>query len=472
MTGQAPEKVRPAAILAVLAVAGSSYTLLQSMVVPALLTLQKDLHASTSGVAWVFTAYLLAASVATPIAGRLGDMFGKRRVLVISMLFLAFGCAMAALVTNLPLMILARSIQGLGGAIFPLSFGIIRDEFPRPRIPNALGTMSGVFGIGGGLGIVLAGPILEYLSYHWLFWIPCIFTLGATAATVIVIPESPVRAPGDIHWLGALLLSGWLIALLLAISQAPTWGWGSPKTLGLIGLAGVIAALWVRAESRCDHPLVDMAMMRLRGVWTTNVATLLIGFGMFTSFVLISQYVQAPTFTGYGLGATVTQAGFYLIPSTLGMLVFSPIGGRLSTAVGSKVPLVAGASISVVAFIVLALTSSSGAIYLASGLQGIGNGLAFASFANLIVQAVRPDQTGVASGMNTIVRTIGSAIGAEVAASILAANMLASGYPSKHAYTVAYALSAVVLLLAVLASLAVPGRVRSRRAAAPEPVTE
>ena len=216
---------------------------------------------------------------------------------------------------------------------------------------------------------------------------------------------------------------GWLVALLVAVSEAPTWGWGSPKTIGLIVFAAVIAVAWVVAELRSRHPLVDMHMMRLPGVWTTNLAALLLGFGMYSAFVLIPQYVQTPTSTGYGFGASVTQAGLFLIPATIGMLVFSPIGGRLSTVVGSKVPLVAGTCVTTVSFVVLAASHAPWGVYVASSLLGIGVGFAFAALANLIVEAVRPDQTGVASGMNTIVRTIGGAIGAEVAASILAATV-------------------------------------------------
>jgi EmrB/QacA subfamily drug resistance transporter len=448
-------------ILGVLSLAACAYTLLQSLVVPALPVLQHELHTTTSGVAWVFTAYLLAASVVTPIAGRLGDIYGKKLVLVIALAGLAAGSLLAAVVTTLPLMIVARSIQGLGGAIFPLAFGIVRDEFPPERVAGAIALISGIFGIGGGLGILLAGPILENLNYHWLFWIPFVATAIATVLTLVLVPESPIRAPGDVFWAGAVLLSAWLVALLLGISKAPDWGWGNPKTLGLFVVAAVVAVLWIRAESKARHPLVDMAMMRLRPVWTTNVATFLLGFGLYCAFVLIPQYVQAPASTGYGLGASVTQAGLYLLPATIGLVIFSPVGGWLSKRTGSKVPLVVGMIVTTLAFVVLTFVHASWEIYLASALLGVGVGFAFAAVANLIVAAVRPDQTGVASGMNTIVRTIGGAIGAEVAATILAANVLASGYPDRHGYTVTFVMCGAAMALGVGASLAVPGRRRA-----------
>jgi EmrB/QacA subfamily drug resistance transporter len=453
--------VGPTGTVGVLALGAIAYAQLQSLVVPALPTLQRDLHTSRSGVAWVFTAYLLAASVVTPVAGRLGDMFGRKRVLVVALLGLLSGTLLAALVSSLPLMIVARSIQGLGGTIFPLAFGVIRDIAPPERVPEAIAIVSGILGIGGGLGIVLSGPILGHLSFHWLFWIPLAVTAIAFLATVVVVSESKAREPGSIHWLGALLLSGWLVALLVAVSEGPTWGLLSGRVLALFAASAVLSASWVGAESRSRHPLVDMRMMRLSGVWTTNAAALLIGFGLYSGFVLIPEYVQTPASTGYGFGASVTQAGLFLVPTTIALSITSPIGGWLSSTVGSKVPLVLGSSITTAAFAVLAVAGSRWKVYLASTLLGIGIGFAFASLANLIIEAVPPSQTSVATGMNTIVRTIGGAIGAEVAASVIAAH-LAAGEPEKRGYTITFVICAAVVFVGVLASLAVPRAPRGR----------
>jgi len=476
MTAQASSQTaaRPGLILAVLCLGAAGYTMLQSLVVPALPTLQRDLHTTPTGVTWIFTAYLLSASVATPIAGRLGDMFGKKRTLLLVLAGLAAGTLVTAIATTLPVMIAGRTIQGFGGAIFPLAFGIVRDEFPRERVAGGIGLISGLLGVGSGLGIILAGPILAHLDYHWLFWIPLV-VVGITAiATLLVVPESPVRAEGSVNWAGAVLLSLWLVCLLLAISEAPQWGWISARTLGLIAIAAVVAAVWVKVELRSSSPLVDMQMMRLRGVWTTNLAGFLIGVGMFSSFVLIPQFVQTPTSTGYGFGSSVTQAGLFLIPSTLMMMISAPLSGRLSGRFGSKVPLVLGASITMIAFVFLALDHSAHwQVYLASLLLGVGVGFSFASMANLIVEAVRPDQTGVATGMNAVMRTVGGAVGGQVAASILAANLSVSGLPLERGYTVSFVIMAVTLAAGVAASLAVPGRKahRAHRVTLAEPTT-
>jgi EmrB/QacA subfamily drug resistance transporter len=471
---QAPAASRPGLILGVLALGCGAFALLQTLVAPALPVLQRDLHTSTSGAAWVFTSFLLAASIAAPIAGRLGDMFGKKRVLVISLSCLAAGSLIAAVATSLPLLIVGRTVQGLGGAVYPLAFGIIRDVLPRERVAGAIALVSGLLGIGGGLGIVIAGPILKYLSYHWLFWILLVITSVATVAAIVFVPESTVREPGRVHWLGGALLSGWLVALLVAVSEGTTWHWGSAKTIGLFVLAGFLAAVWVRAESRSSQPLVDMKMMRLHGVWTTNTAALLVGFGQYSALVLIPQFVQAPASTGYGYGASVSQAGLFLVPTTLASVITSPISGKLSKVVGSKVPLVLGSVLTTIAFAVLAVSGSRWEIYVAATLIGAGTGFSFASMTTLIVEAVPAGQTGVATGINTIVRTIGGAIGADIVASVLGAHLLATGEPTKHGYTITFSLCAAVMVAGVLAALAVPGhtRRRARPAELPDPASE
>ena len=442
---------------AALALGAATFAILQSLVAPALPEIQRDLHASPTAIAWVLTGYLLSASVLTPIVGRLGDMFGKERTLVISLAVLAAGSLLAALATSVEVLIVARVIQGCGGAIFPLSFGIIRDEFPRERVATGIAMISSILGIGAGLGIVLAGPIVEALSYHWLFWIPFFLTVVATIATVFFVPESPIKVPGKVNWLGAFLLSSWLVCLLVAISQGSRWGWGDPRIDGLFVAAALLLWAWIANEQRAAEPLVDMEMMRIRGVWTVNASAFLIGAGMYSSFILIPQFVETETSSGYGFGASVTQAGLFLLPSTLGMLLVSPLAGRLANRVGARVPLVAGCLATSLAFGFLAVAHEDPwELYAGSAMLGVGIGLAFASLANLIVVAVRPDQTGVATGMNTVMRTLGGSVGAQVGASVLAATVIGSALPTEHGYTLGFAVAAGACGLATLASLAVP----------------
>jgi EmrB/QacA subfamily drug resistance transporter len=446
--------------LAVLALAGLAFALLQSLVAPALPEIQHDLHASESGVTWVLTAYLLSASVATPLLGRLGDIHGKERVLVWVLVVLGAGTLVSALATSLPLMIAGRVVQGAGGGIFPLAFGIIRDEFPRERVAGSIGLMSAILGIGGGAGIVLAGVIVDHLSYHWLFWFPLVAVAVATVTTALFVPESPVKAPARINWRAAALLSAGLAAVLLAVSQGPGWGWASARMLALAAAGLAVLAAWVRVELASPEPLVDMRVMRLRGVWTTNLVGFMLGVGMFSSFIVIPQLVELPKSTGFGFGASVTGAGLFLLPMTVMMLFVGPMAGRLERRFGSKPPLTVGTAFAAGSFVLLALAHGAAIdIYVASALLGVGIGLAFAAMANLIVEAVPPDQTGVATGMNTIARSIGGALGSQVIASILSASVLAAtGLPGEHGFTVAFWLAAGALLASVAVTLAIPGR--------------
>jgi EmrB/QacA subfamily drug resistance transporter len=440
-----------------LAVAGMTYSLLQSMVAPALPVIQHDLHASATAGAWVLTGYLLSASVLTPVIGRLGDMFGKEHTLVATLVVLGAGTLLAALANSIGVMIIARVIQGAGGAIFPLAFGIIRDEFPRQRVPQGIALISAILGIGGGLGIVLAGPIIDSLSFHWLFWIPLVLVIIVTIATVLFVPESPIKSPGRINWAGAALLSGWLVCLLVAISEGSSWGWGDPRTVALFVGAIVLLIAWIINEQRAAEPLVDMAMMRIRGVWTVNAAAFLVGAGMYSSFILIPQFVETPSSAGYGFHATVTQAGLFLVPSTLMMLIASPIAGRITARVGGRLPLILGSLATCVSFAMLAVAHDERwEIFVAAGILGAGIGFAFASLANLIVEAVRPEQTGVATGMNTVMRSLGGAVGAQIGASIIAGTIVAGGLPTEDGFTLAFIAAAVACGLAALASLLVP----------------
>src|SRR5215470_6608543 len=220
---------RPAVTFAVLALGVGAFALLQSLVVPVLTTVQHELHTTQNTVTWILTAYLLSASIMTPILGRVGDMTGKKRVFVATLAALAVGSLLAAVAPSIGVLIAARVIQGFAGGMLPVAFGIIRDEFPEEKVAGAVGAIAALTAVGAGLGIVLAGPIVDALDYHWLFWLPLILTIAAAVAAFFLVPKSPIRTPGRISWAPALLLSAWLVALLVGMSQAPEWGWGSGK---------------------------------------------------------------------------------------------------------------------------------------------------------------------------------------------------------------------------------------------------
>jgi EmrB/QacA subfamily drug resistance transporter len=467
MSGAVAGRGSPKLTLAVLSVAGLAYAVLSSSVVPALPTIQHDLHASETGVTWLLTGYLLSASVGTAILGRLGDMYGKEHVLLWTLVLLGAGTLLAALAHTLALLIAARVVQGVAGGIYPLSFGIIRDEFPRERVAGSIGLISAILGIGAGIGIVAGAVIVEHLSWNWLFWMPLGVIVVAAFCTWRFVPESPVRVPGRINWLSAALMSTGICTALVAISETTTWGWGSPRTIGLL-LAGLaVCGVWIVVELRSSEPLIDMGMMRIRGVWTANLTAFLLGAGMYSSFIVYPQFAQLPTSTGFGFGASVVASGLYLLPSTIMMMVVGMAAGPIAARFGSKPAAVVGSVFSAGAFGLIAVAHAHPYdMLLSSALLGIGIGLAFAALGNLVVQAVPPHQTGAAGGMNTVMRTIGGALGGQLAATMIAAHTGADGLPAVTGFTDTFVMATVFLVVCALAGMLIPER---RASSPPQP---
>ncbi|AGZ41578.1 MFS transporter [Actinoplanes friuliensis] len=463
LQGPGTEPVRPefksggSLLVVYLSLGGLAFAVLQSLVAPAMSTIARDLNATTGDISWILTAYLLSASVLTPILGRLGDMVGKRRVLIGVLAVLAAGTLLAALAPNLAVLIVARALQGAAGAILPLSIGIVRDSLPRERVGVTVGLLSAIFGVGAGVGIVSAGPIVEHLSWHWLFWLPLVLVVVALLGAIFGMKESPVRTPGRLDVLGAGILSISLVSLLLAISKGQSWGWGDTRTVSLLAVGALAMIVFVAVELRVKEPLIDMRLMKIRGVWATDVVALILGFAMFGTFLLVPTLLQLPAATGYGFGKSVSQAGLFLLPTVLMMVVFGPLAGLLDRRYGPKVPMFLGAVSVVVAFALPAL--GHGAIWqvLASGvLTGAGIGLAFAAMSNAIIESVPAAQTGEASGVNTIARTIGSSIGTAVVAAVISSQSTPQGLPTDKAFTYGFWVCAAVAVLAVAASLALP----------------
>jgi predicted MFS family arabinose efflux permease len=311
--------------------------------------------------------------------------------------------------------------------------------------------------VGAGLGIVLAGPIVNLLDYHWLFWLPMILTVAAAVATFLFVPESPVRTPGRINWTPAVLLSSWLVALLVALSQAHAWGWGSSRVTGLFAAAAVLAAAWVEVERRSATPLIDMTMMRRPAVWTNNLVALLFGIGMYAMFAFLPEFVQTPRSTGYGFGASITRSGLILLPMSVAMFVVGMGASRLAARIGGKAVVLLGAVIGAGAMAMLGFAHTHvWELYVATAVTGVGFGLAFAAMSSLIVSAVPPEQTGVASGMNANIRTIGGSIGAALMAGVVTANPAADGLPSEAGYTHGFAMLGGALLVAAFAAVLIP----------------
>jgi EmrB/QacA subfamily drug resistance transporter len=457
---------RGTAIILFLSLGGLSFAVLQSLVAPALGTIGTDLGVSTTDASWVLTAYLLSASVLTPILGRLGDMVGKRKVIIVVLALLLVGTVLAALAPTLGVLIVARILQGAAGAVMPLSIGIVRDELPKERVSVTIGLLSAIFGIGAGVGIVTAGPIVEALSWHWLFWLPAVLVAIALLGAIFGIPESPVRTPGRLDLVGTGILTVGLVSLLLAIGEGQKWGWGDGKTVGLLILGAIALVVFVIVELRVKEPLIDMSLFKHRGVWTAHVVALAFGFAMFGTFILVPTLLQLPSALGYGFGKTVSEAGLYLLPTVVAMIIAGVIGGILIRKIGPKIPMIIGGISVTVAFIIPALGHADEWQILVSGvLTGLGIGMALAATSNAIVESVPAAQTGEAISANTVIRTIGSSIGTAVIAALISSNVTEQGAPTDAAFTIGFWASAGVGVLAIIAALIAPSLNARRREA-------
>src|SRR4051812_35346570 len=385
--------------LALLMVAGISFALMQTLVVPALPFFQREFETTPEWTTWLVTSFLVSSSVLTPILGKLGDAHGKKRLLVISLAIFGAASLGAAAAPSIGVLVVFRALQGAGAAIFPLSFGIIRDEFPAHRVGVAVGIVSSVFGVGGAIGLVLSGLIVEHLSWHWLFLVGAAPVLVATLLIVKLVPESPVKTPARPDYLGAAALSLGFAALLLALSEGSAWGWASPGVVGLASVSAAALAGWIAIERRVADPLVHLPTLARPGMAATNIATVLVGFSVTAFFVLVPGFLQSPT---VGFALTPTEAGLTLLPFSAAMILAGPFAGSLGTRVGRVVPLRIGLALGAIALGGLAAFHAN-QFTVAAWLPVMGTGMAFAlaAIGALVIDYSRPEETGVTSGMNT-----------------------------------------------------------------------
>jgi MFS family permease len=456
--------VRTGTVVPVLASAGITVALMQTLVIPLIPELPRLLNASAAGTAWAITATLLAAAVATPIMGRLGDMYGKRRMLLISIGMLIAGSIVAALSSSLVPMIAGRALQGLAAGVIPLGISIMRDELPAEKLGSATAQMSASLGVGGALGLPAAALLADNFNWHTLFWLSA--GLGAIVFVLVLrfVPESAVRSGGRFDVPGGLGLSIGLISLLLAISQGADWGWTGGRTLGLFALAVVALLTWGWWERRTSEPLVDLRTTARPQVLLTNLASMVFGFAMFAMSLVLPQLLQMPKATGFGLGQSMLASGLVMGPSGLVMLVTAPFSAKISKTRGPKVTLMLGALVVAAGYGVgSVLMSSVWQLVLVSLLIGAGIGLAYGAMPALIMSAVPVSETAAANSFNTLMRSIGTSVSSAVAGVILAnLTINLGGYtlPSQSGFR-------VVLLIgagAALTALAIASFIPTRRA--------
>ncbi|MGP3925945.1 MFS transporter [Streptomyces sp. 8N616] len=448
----------------ILGLAATVVAMMQTLVVPILAIIREELSLTASTASWLTTATLLSAAVFTPLLGRLGDMRGKRPVLIGILLVTVAGSVLGATTSSLPLLLTARAMQGASTAIFPLALSVLRDELEPRRLSGAMGLVSGTLAVGAGLALVGAGLLTQGTDpdYHRIFWMATALSLIALVGVTAAVPPSRETTGGRTDWAGAATLAATLVLFLLPVSQGNTWGWTSPRTLILFAAAAVLATVWVAVERHVSEPMVDMTMFVLRPVLFTNIAGVLLGFGMFTQFIGITFLAQTPSeLAGYGFSASVLGAATtYLLPGTLASLIAAQLGGTLVRRIGARVTLAAGAASGVAGFAWLALAHGSTASVASAGiLTGIAVSFGFAALPAIIAQGVPAHQSGIANSINSIARSVGSSAGSAVIATLLAANTLphlppgTPALPAETQYSIVFTLGALAFALVALVAL-------------------
>ncbi len=449
-------------VVAVLAVAGIVAAFMQTLVVPLIAELPRLLDTTSSNASWVVTSTLLAGAVAMPVIGRLGDLYGKRRVLLACAVPLTAGSVICALSGSLVPMVAGRGMQGLGMGMIPLGISALRDVLPPERLGPSIALMSSSMGIGGALGLPVSAAVAENLSWRALFWGSAALALLIGVLIWLLVPAIPPGARGRFDIPGALGLGTALVCLLLAVSKGADWGWTSGTTLGLLAASVAVTLIWGLWELRTRDPLVDLRITARRQVLVTNAASIVIGVAMYSQALIVPQLLQLPEATGYGLGRSMLAAGLWMVPSGLMMMVVSPLGARLSSARGPKTTLVTGS-------LVIALGYGSSAVLMGSAwgllvvtcVCSVGVALAYGAMPALIIGAVPRSETASANSFNTLMRSIGTTVSAAVVGVVLAHMTVDLGghtLPSENGFRTGMMIGCGVALAAALTALALPRR--------------
>jgi MFS family permease len=452
--------VRDKRALVVLAVGALDFGLEQAIVAPALPVIQRHYHASASSTAWLLTGFLIAAAVVTPLAGRLGDNFGRRRALLVSLGLFALGSLVSALAGSIEALIAGRVIQGLGAGMAPLALALAREHIHPARVPTAVGLLVASASIGTVVGLLLAGLLVDHGGVAAIFWL--LFALAAVLALAVrlAVQESSPRGEGAVDLAGAALLAGGLGCVMLTISRGNQWGWGSPRTLALLTASGLLAiAFWVR-ERTAAQPLIDPRVLATRSIWSANLAMLALGFSLLISFTLVPLIGGYPKITGYGLGLSTTEIGLMLVPSGLATIVAGLLGGRVIARTGARAQATIGGACAAITYTLLAvLPWSAATLALAMIPLGFGVGLALGAITDLVVLSAPPERTGATVAVNTVIRMAAAALGAQVAIAIVTtAHSRIPGLPAARGFTDAFVMAAIAALVTIAAVLLTPAR--------------
>ncbi|OBJ99831.1 MFS transporter [Mycolicibacterium conceptionense] len=462
MPNQPPRRSASGGLLiAVLAAAGISVSLMQTLIIPLIPQLPALLGTSAANASWAITATLLTGAVANPMLGRLGDMYGPKRILVLCATLLFIGSLVAATTTSLIPLVIGRGLQGFGAPVIPLGISVLRTALPAERVGSAMGLMSASLGVGGALGLPLSAVIAEHFNWHALFWCSAFLGLASGILFVLLVPDlEPVSADHRFDPIGALTLGIGLVMLLLPISKGGMWGWGSGTTLGLFAGAAVVFGVFTWWQYRVPAPIVDMRTTLKRPVLLTNLASIAVGFGMFALSLVGPQLLEMPRETGFGLGQSMIATGLWMAPGGLAMMAAAPAAARVVAARGPKIVLVIGSVIIAAGYLAgIVLLGTPIGVMVLGLIVSFGVGFAFAALPALINAAVPVSETASANSINSLARSLGTSTSSAVMTAVLAQmtiNVAGHALPSLDGFRVALLIAAAAAAGAALVAMAIP----------------
>ncbi|MGZ5539697.1 MAG: MFS transporter [Halobacteriota archaeon] len=406
-------------ILVLLSLTAIMIMFTESMLIPALPTLQAEFNTTATWASWILSIYLVAGAVATPIFGKLGDTYGKKKLLVICMSLYTLGVIANGFAWNIQSLLVFRALQGLGMGMFPLAWGLIRDEFPPEKVAMSTGIISAMFGVGAAIGLVVGAWICENFGWRMTYHAVIPLAVGVTLLAFYKLQESPIRNPSKVDVIGATTFSVAILTFLVAMTEGERWGWTSLNTLGLIAVSLVFIVLFGLVEWRVRDPMIDLGVLSKRNILFTNISAFVVGMGMFMMFQSITYLARMPPPVGFG--SSIFEAGLLQVPGSILLLAAGPLAGRLVSKRGAKLPVVLGSIVLSISFyFIYVFHYTQAQVVFGLIFMSVGMGLVMVSMINIVIQSVSQFETGIATAMNSIFRTIGGVIGPTIAGVLLA----------------------------------------------------
>jgi MFS family permease len=456
----------PTVTIAVIATSGAVMAIMQTMFIPLLAQIPGILDCTAEDASWLITATLISSVVAIPTMSRLADMYGKRKMMLLSIGLMVAGSLLGAVSTNLSILIVARALQGFAIAMIPLGMSIMRDLVPPERLASGVALISGSMGVGSAIGLPFGGIIYENLGWHAIFWVSVVTGTLCGLAIFAIVPESKVRAGGRFDVRGAVLISVALTSFLLGVTKGSHWGWTSPSILACWFVAIAVMLYWFPFELKSGHPIIDLRSSAQPAVLITNIASVLVGFAMYANMLSSTQFLEMPTASGYGFGLTVSHAGLLILPASFSMVIMAPVAARITNVYGPKITFILGGLLLGVGYILrMFFMASPWQITMGAIVVSLGTMASMSAAPNIIMRSVPITETAAANGLNNVVRNVGMSISSAAVAAFLTGLTFVVGsqvFPDRMAFIYVYIAAGICGFAGAVVAMFLPKNLAQR----------